>query len=159
MKKHFSTGINFGLTSGVITTLGLIVGLHAGTNSVLAVIGGIVTIAIADAMSDALGIHVVKEAENVFTPREVWLATISTFLTKFFMAITFVVPLVLFELNYAIIVSVIWGLSVLTLLSYSMARSQNANVVSVCGEHLMIAVAVIVITHYVGDLVAVMFGS
>ena len=39
-------------------TLGLMVGLHAGTHSMPAVLGGILTIAVADAMSDALGIHV-----------------------------------------------------------------------------------------------------
>ncbi|MGZ8381620.1 MAG: hypothetical protein ACXW4C_08190, partial [Nitrospira sp.] len=55
MKASFKTGLSFGLTSGVITTLGLMVGLHSGTHSRTVVIGGILTIAIADAMSDALG--------------------------------------------------------------------------------------------------------
>lgn len=36
----------------------LMAGLHSGTHSRAIVIGGILTIAIADAMSDALGIHV-----------------------------------------------------------------------------------------------------
>ena len=55
MREAFRTGASFGLTSGVLTTLGLIVGLYAGTHSKLAVMGGIFTIAIADALSDALG--------------------------------------------------------------------------------------------------------
>ena len=55
MKPSFKTGFSFGLTSGVITTLGLMVGLHSGTHSRSVVIGGILTIAVADAMSDALG--------------------------------------------------------------------------------------------------------
>ena len=38
--------LSFGLVSGVITSLGLVVGLAAGTESRLAVIGGIVTIVI-----------------------------------------------------------------------------------------------------------------
>jgi hypothetical protein len=45
MKLSFKTGLSFGLTSGVITTLGLMVGLHSGTHSRTVVIGGIVTIA------------------------------------------------------------------------------------------------------------------
>jgi len=53
MKASFKTGLSFGLTSGVITTLRLMVGLHSGTRSRTVVIGGILTIAIADAMSDA----------------------------------------------------------------------------------------------------------
>ena len=64
MKQSLKTGFSFGLTSGVITTLGLMVGLHAGTHSRLAVIGGIVTIAVADALSDALGIHIPEASKN-----------------------------------------------------------------------------------------------
>ena len=55
MKDLLRTGISFGLTSAVITTLGLMVGLNSGTHSQIVVLGGIITIAIADAFSDALG--------------------------------------------------------------------------------------------------------
>ena len=41
MKSSFRMGFSFGLTSSVITTLVLIVGLHAGTHSRAAVLGGI----------------------------------------------------------------------------------------------------------------------
>ena len=44
------TGLFFGATSGVITTIGLIVGLNSGTSSVTAVMGGIMVIAVADSM-------------------------------------------------------------------------------------------------------------
>ena len=70
MNHSLKIGVVFGLTSGIITTLGLMVGLHSGTHSRVVVIGGIVTIAIADAFSDALGIHVSEEAENVHTHKE-----------------------------------------------------------------------------------------
>ncbi len=52
--KGARTGVFFGASSGVITTVGLIAGLYAGTESVVAVLGGILVIAIAHAMSDAL---------------------------------------------------------------------------------------------------------
>ena len=58
MNRAVKTGISFGITSGIITTLGLMVGLANGTGSRLIVIGGILIIAIADSFSDALGIHV-----------------------------------------------------------------------------------------------------
>ena len=53
MEVSIKKGVSFGLTSGTITTLGLMVGLYSGTQSRLVVLGGIVTIAIADALSDA----------------------------------------------------------------------------------------------------------
>jgi hypothetical protein len=81
MKHSLKVGFSFDLTFATITTLGLIVGLCSGTHSKLVVIGGILTIAIAD----ALGIHISEESENKHTTREVWESTISTFLTKFFL--------------------------------------------------------------------------
>lgn len=58
MKPTLLKGLGFGLTSGVITTLGMIVGLHAGTHSKLPVLAGMMVLAVADALSDAIGIHI-----------------------------------------------------------------------------------------------------
>lgn len=157
MNGSLQTGVHFGLTSGVITTLGLMVGLHSGTHSLRAVVGGILTIAIADAFSDALGIHISEEAEGIHTAREIWLATGATFLTKFLMALTFLVPLVFSELPIAIILSVAWGFGVLTVLSYQLAKTQGTPPWRVVGEHLLIGGAVITLTHLIGDWVATSF--
>ena len=64
MKQPLNKGVSFGLTSGAITTLGLMVGLHSETKSAAVVLGGILTIAVADAFSDALGIHISEKGEN-----------------------------------------------------------------------------------------------
>ena len=81
-EHSIQVGMSFGLASGVITSLGLVVGLAFGTESRIAVIGGIVTIAIADSLSDALGIHISEEAESVHTSMEIWLATGATFVDQ-----------------------------------------------------------------------------
>ena len=152
MIRHpIKTGLSFGLTSGIITTLGLMVGLHSGTHSKLVVIGGILIIAIADAFSDALGIHMSEESENKHTTVEIWEATIATFFAKFIFASTFIIPLLLFPLSTAIVVSVVYGLVLLSLFSLFMARDQGEKAWKVIAEHLLIAVVVIVLTHYVGD--------
>jgi VIT1/CCC1 family predicted Fe2+/Mn2+ transporter len=153
MNGSLLTGISFGLTSAVITTLGLIVGLHAGTHSKMVVFGGILTIAIADAFSDALGIHVSEESESIHTTGEVWVSTVTTFLTKFLFALTFAVPVLLLPLPAAIVVCMAWGMGILTALSYFLARKQGERPWKVVGEHVMIACVVIVITHLAGDFV------
>jgi vacuolar iron transporter family protein len=145
------TGITFGLTSAIITTLGLMVGLHSGTHSKVVVLGGILTIAIADAFSDALGIHVSEEAENVHTVKQVWAATIATFLAKFLFALTFVAPVLILSLSTAVWVSLIWGMSILALLSYAMARAQKKAPWTIMGEHVLIALVVVGISHWVGN--------
>ena len=153
MRTSFKTGLSFGLTSGVITTLGLMVGLHSGTHSRTVVIGGIVTIAIADAMSDALGIHVSEESKNSGPTRQIWEATVATFVAKFVIAMTFVAPVVTLPLDQAIVISVIWGLLLLAILSFFVARAQAIPPWKVIGEHLLIALCVVVMTHAVGDWV------
>jgi len=155
MVRHsIKTGFSFGLTSAVITTLGLMVGLHSGTHSRLAVIGGILTIAIADAFSDALGIHVSEEAENIHTPLEIWEATLSTFAAKFCFALTFLIPAIFCPLTTAILFSVVWGLSVLGFLSYRLGKEGGGSPWNVVFEHLFIAGTVIILTHYVGEFIA-----
>jgi len=151
MKDSLIKGISFGLTSAIITTLGLMVGLHSGTHSKAVVIAGILTIAIADAFSDALGIHVSEEAENTHTVKQIWGATSATFMTKFLFAMTFIVPVLFLRLSDAIIVSLIWGMSILIVLSYLIAKSQGKPPWKIIGEHLIIALVVIAITHWVGD--------
>ena len=158
MRHSIKVGFSFGITSGIITTLGLMVGLNSSTSSRLAVIGGILIICVADAFSDALGIHISEEFENHHTAKQIWVSTISAFLSKFIFSLTFVVPVLLLKLSTAIIVSIIWGFLMLAILSYRISKEQNANPLRVISEHLLIASIVIITTHYLGDWIALCFG-
>ncbi len=161
--KFFKTdgariGLFFGATSGVITTIGLITGLNSGTQSIAAVLGGILVIAVADSMSDALGIHLAEEADPATDHEHVWQATITTFLTKFVFAISFAIPLLLLPLGPAVIVSISWGMLVIIVLSYFLARSQNESPWLIILEHLGIAILVVILSHFIGVWVARTFG-
>lgn len=158
MKDSLRTGLTFGVTSAIITTLGLMVGLHSGTHSRTAVLGGILTIAIADAFSDALGIHISEESENAHTTKEIWGSTAATFFAKFLFTLTFAVPVLFLSLSTAIVVSIFWGLTLLTALSYIIARTQRKQPWKTVGEHLLIGVVVISIAHMVGSWIAKMGG-
>ena len=153
MDKGTRTGIFFGATSGVITTIGLMVGLQAGTQSLTAVFGGVVVIAVADSMSDALGIHLAQEADPESTRAHIWAATLWAFVSKFLVAISFALPLILLPLNQAVLVGVVWGLMIVALMSYFLARMQQTSAWRVVGEHVSIALVVIALSHYVGVLV------
>ncbi len=152
------TGLFFGATSGVITTLGLMIGLNAGTHSLAAVLGGILVIAVADAMSDALGIHLAEEADPNSTTEHIWAATVSTFLNKFVFALSFAIPLLLLPLDLAVMASVVWGMLVITVLSYFIARVQEASPITIIVEHLAIALLVVVLSHFIGVWVGKAFG-
>ena len=157
LQHSIQVGLSFGLTSGVITTLGLLVGLAAGTASRLAVLGGIVTIAVADSLSDALGIHVAEESESIHTQREIWASTLATFASKLVMALSFAVPVLLFDLTTAVMASVAWGVIALAALSHHLARLQGVRAWPVVAEHLGVAAAVVAISHFVGRFIANVF--
>lgn len=157
IKKSLKVGMGFGLSSATITTLGVIVGMYSSTNSLLVVTGGILTIAVADSFSDALGIHIAKESEGNFSTSEVWQATISTFFFKFIFASSFLLPVIFLPIKSAVIAALIWGMCILIGISYVIARDTKQKARSVVSEHLSIAVVVMIITYYLGQLIAKIF--
>ncbi len=153
MKKSYKTGLSFGLVSGVLTTLGLLIGLGVSTQSKAAVIGGILTIAIADALSDAFGVHLSQESSGENTHKQVWEATISTFLSKFVFALTFLIPISIFNIEFALIISVIWGLLLISVLSIFIADKNGGKKnekISVLAEHLSLFLIIVLLSYFVG---------
>jgi VIT1/CCC1 family predicted Fe2+/Mn2+ transporter len=153
LSKVLWKGIGFGLTSGVITTLGVIVGLHSGTQSRIAVLVGILVVSLADAFSDAMGIHVSEEAEHEHTAREQWESAFFTFMSKLLVALSFTIPVILLELYTAMFISVAWGLLLIATFSISLARSQGHDSFRVTTEHVLITLLVVLLAHYLGDVI------
>lgn len=157
MNESVKTGISFGLTSAVITVLGLMVGLNSGTNSKKAVVGGILIIAIADALSDATGIHMSEESENKHSDKEIWQSSFWTFVGKLFFGLTFVFPFIFFELRRAVFLDILWGVFLLLLLSYFLAKLQKKRFINVAIEHLLILFVVIFLANFIGNFISKLF--
>lgn len=134
------------------------VGLSAGTRSLAAVMGGILVISVADAMSDALGMHVAQEADPEVSVRHVWSATLATFLSKFLVAVSFALPLLWLPLSLGVAVGVAWGLLLVGVASVQLARTRAVAVLPVIAEHLVIAVLVVLVSHGLGRWVQSVFG-
>ena len=114
-------------------------------------------IAVGDALSDSLGIHISEESKKGSKGKAVWEATLATFGTKFLFGLTFTIPVLVLELDQAIIASVAWGLLVLSVLSYYIAKKNKENPVYVIGEHIGIALVVILGTYFIGSWVGTNF--
>jgi len=153
MEISVKRGFSFALVSGVITVLGIMIGLNSSTHSELVIIGGIVVLAISDSLSDSFGIHVSEESRKVKSQKSVWKATIAAFLTKLLVVLTFIVPLLFFSLENAILVGIMWGVLLITVFSYRIAINRKEKPWKVIGEHLLITVFIIVVTHYVGKFI------
>ena len=157
MKDSLKMGIGFGITSGTITTLGLIVGLYSGTLSRLAIVGGVFTIAIADAFSDSVGLHLSKKFVNKDSRKEIWTSTLSTFISKFFIAISFLIPIIIFPLQKAVIISIIWGFTILSLFSFCIAKIQRKKAWPTILEHTATALIVVITTQIMGQIIRKFF--
>lgn len=157
MKRSYKIGFSFGLTSGIITTLGLIVGLHSSTNSRFVIIGGILTIAIADAFAESMGIHISQETENQIPVKDIWESTLCTFISKFLFSSLFIIPILLLELHAAILTSIMIGLYLIIILSIAIARERNEKAWKVVTEHISVSIIVIILTHYVGYIINITF--
>ncbi|OIO22111.1 hypothetical protein AUJ17_00705 [Candidatus Micrarchaeota archaeon CG1_02_47_40] len=154
---------SFGLTSGVITALGMLVGLYSATSSRLAVVAGIIIMAIADGLADAAGMHLAEESEMEngkakHTHNEVWVSTIFTFIAVGGSIITFAVPVLLLPLEEAIAVGILWGVLILVLFNYYSARMKREEPLKPIIEHLLLAAFVIIVSYFAGIFVGNLLG-
>jgi vacuolar iron transporter family protein len=143
---------SMGATAAIVTSMGLIAGLTHGDHSRTSTIAGLLIIAIADNISDSLGIHIAKESEGV-AKKEIQASTFGNFTIRFILALTFVVIVWFFPPAIAFMVSTLWGLVLLTILSYFIARIKKSNPVRETIYHLTIAVFVIVGSKFLGNFI------
>ena len=147
--RLYQTKFSFGATSAIITSLGLITGLDTMTHPKMSIIGGILVIALADNISDSVGIHIYQESECI-NEKEVWLSTATNFLARLVVSATFIFLVAALPINAAVFCSMLWGLSLLAALSYTIAKKRKLNPYLVVLEHLVIAVCVIIASHFFG---------
>jgi VIT1/CCC1 family predicted Fe2+/Mn2+ transporter len=147
---------SFGITSAIVTSLALMLGLDQTRDPKTSIIGALLLIAIADNVADSLGIHIYREsvpgAES--NPR---INTISNFAVRLGVMMLFVGAVYALPLTYAIVISVAAGLVLLTILSYYIALNQKTSVAMSIVHHLGIAIVVILLSHFLGQFIGDMF--
>lgn len=153
-ENSINKGISFGVTSGVITTLGLIVSLDISTQSKLPVLAGILTIAVADSFSDAMGMHVSEESHSKSSTEQVWRTTVLTLVSKIMVAMSFCIPIIAFPLELGVLFCIAWGISITTVFSYKLATSRKENPFHTIAEHLSITIFVIIASYVIGNVIS-----
>lgn len=150
--RLYETRFSFGATAAIITNLGLIAGLRTGEYAKLSIIGGMLVIALADNISDSVGIHIYQEAECIAT-KEVWLSTMSNFLTRLLVSMTFISLIAFLPLNIAVVLSILLGLFLLSVMSYMIAKDRKINPYLAIFEHVGIAILVIILSSFAGKMI------
>ncbi|MCL4430293.1 MAG: hypothetical protein M1167_06030 [Chloroflexi bacterium] len=148
---------SFGATSSTVTSLGIVFGLLSSGNPQASIIGSLLVIALADNIADSLGIHIYRE--TTATKKEnTRMFTISNFITRFGIVAVFVVMFVVLPLYWAAAACVTIGLGILVFLSYLIGVQRQTSTLKEIAIHLGIAIPVIVISHFLGQLIFSIFG-
>jgi VIT1/CCC1 family predicted Fe2+/Mn2+ transporter len=150
------TKFSFGATSAIVTSLALIVSLSKTANPKLSIIGSLLVIAVADNISDSLGIHVYQESQ-LLNHKVIRASTFFNFLTRFLVILIFILLVAILPMGYAVIVSIAYGISLLAALSYLIAKGQKVNPYLAILQHLAIAVLVIAVSNFLGEWIMSIF--
>ena len=142
----------YGASSAIMTGLAIIVGLSTTTKAVFNIVTALLIIAIADNFSDAFGIHLQEESQKV-SPKEVTLTTTYNFLARLITTAFLILFMILFPLNIALIISVIYGLVILIILSYNIAKVQGVNPYKSAFRHVMIAILIMIASFILRELI------
>ncbi len=146
------TKFSFGSTSAIITNIALIIGLDTAVNAKLAIIGSLLVIALADNISDTLGIHMYQESEGL-SQKKVWIQTFTNFFSRLITSLGFILIILIFPSNIAVLVSLVYGLLVLSVVSYMISFGKKTSPWLPIIEHLVIAVFVIILSNFAGKFV------
>lgn len=160
MKEHLKklTNYAYGGTSAIITNISLVIGFGSTHISKSGIIGGLLVIAIADNISDSLGIHIHQESERC-SIKETFISTILNFTTRLLMSASFIAIVILFSIPAAQLISLIWGLAALAVFSYFIARRNRQNPLMEILKHIGIALLVIVASKYTAEIIHSRFGK
>ncbi|MCX5698614.1 MAG: hypothetical protein NTX01_02820 [Candidatus Omnitrophica bacterium] len=147
--RHYQTKFSFGATSAIITNLGIITGLDTLAHPRVSIIAGMLVVALADNIADSFGIHIYQESECIDN-KEIWFSTLSNFFTRIFVSLTFIFLVALLPLNLAVPCSICWGLALLAIMSYAIAKDRKVNPYSEIFKHINIAIFVVILSHFIG---------
>jgi len=143
---------SIGATAAITTSMGLIAGLTQGAAAKTGIITGLLIIAIADNISDALALHMYKESEGA-SKQDINLFTYGNFIVRLLLASTFVLIVLVFSPFTAFIISSVWGLVLLAILSYLIAKNKKTDHWREIARHLLVAIIVIVGSKLLGNLI------
>lgn len=143
----------FGSSAAIITDVSLIVGLGSARTGKAPILAGLLTIAVADNISDSLGIHMYKESEGCGERLSLF-ATVLNFFSRLLISFTFVAIVLWLPMAHAIIVGLVWGLLLIIIISYLISRSNKDNPVTEIIKHVVIAIFVVIVSRYLGYAIA-----
>ena len=157
MNSSFRQGMFFGANSGILTTAGLLSGLVQTRITKNYIIVSIISLAIADSISEAYGMYISKKAENIKDDSQNPIyALIGLLVVKFAIVISFLIPFIFsndltyFKNLYWIIG---WSLFLICIVDYNISSLREESVISYLIPHIVVLFSVICLTQYFGKMI------
>lgn len=145
--------ISFGIISGIITTLSLIVGLDSATASRMIIIAGILLIAIADSASDSLELYLSEKNQPSENKQSPWLVVLSTFAGRLLFSFIFIIPFLIFtDTKLAVMVCILLGILIIALISSAIAQKKEISGTSLILKNGFCTCIILIASYYIGQL-------
>jgi VIT1/CCC1 family predicted Fe2+/Mn2+ transporter len=141
---------SFGGTAGIVASVALIVGLDAAAFSKSVIVSSLLIVALADNLADSLSIHLYQESERL-DPVKALLATVTNFAARFVVTFSFVALVLALPVRGTVVAALAWGLFLLGLLSWMIARQRGVRPIPEIAKHLAVAVVVIFVAQLIGE--------
>jgi len=157
MNSSFRQGIFFGANSGVLTTAGLITGLVQANITKNYLIISIMSLAIADSISEAYGMYISKKAKDIDDDSQNPIyALVGLLIMKFIVVVSFLIPLIFsndltyFKNLYWIIG---WSLFLTSIIDYNISSMREESLLSYLIPHIVVLFSVIYLTQMFGEMI------
>jgi len=141
--------VSYGATSAVVTGMAILIGLDAASSSRATIMATLLIIATADNLTDSLSLHLYQESEQL-KDHTAFRATLTNFATRLGLTLSFVLIVKLLPAPTAAIAALVWGGTVLTVLTAILARNRGVSIMAEVSKHLMLAAGVIAASRGIG---------
>jgi len=141
--------ISYGGTAAVVTSMALISGLSAADATKAVIVSALLIAAFADNLTDALSSHIFQESEQL-DQKDAFTGTITNFVTRLLLCISFVLLIGLIPIAHAAIVAMTWGMLLLAIMTYLVASERKVKPILEVIKHLLVASAVVLASNVTG---------
>ncbi|MGZ6426763.1 MAG: hypothetical protein ACXWQ4_15350 [Bdellovibrio sp.] len=141
--------VSFGGPAGIITNMALIMGLNSASVSKSSIITSLLIVGIADNLTDSVSVHIYQEAEKL-EPTAAFTVTVANFFTRITISLSFVLQIYFLSLKTATITSLCWGLFLLCLLTFLIARQRKVSILTEIVKHLLGTAIVVLLAKGIG---------
>ncbi|MBN2465115.1 CYTH domain-containing protein [candidate division WOR-3 bacterium] len=159
---HWVQGLACGIVGGVMTTLGVIIGVTFGVGSTVAVASSILAIALSDSFADAAALFTAELMSPFASRSKAFLRGGTYFVGKAVISSSFIIPFLVIpqaHMFWALAAAAGWGVIITVLLSVPISIVESSRLRSTLARQIGVLALISVLTFLGSRLVIVLVGD